>query len=120
MPYVKDLGKGFEFFDAIMQMPLKYTYSPTLYNYYDIDPSTLCQCTGKKVKNGFLCEGDWIYDDYGPMISICVWTEEGFKWKTHEGMDINNYDNESFQIEELDEIVLSLVEIKGNIHDNER
>lgn len=80
-----------------------------------VDPSTICQCTGLKDKNGKLIyENDIMvayYDEENPehgTYAIVVWREYG--WVTVE----NNSDDSC----PLDDFTIKHFEVVGNIFDN--
>lgn len=56
--------------------------------FYEIDPATLCQCTGLKDKNGkLICENDITKDpDYGYM--KCIYHSGTFMWYSEKGFHI--------------------------------
>lgn len=82
---------------------------------FEVDPSTICQCTGLKDKNGKLFwENDIIMghldDDYPNDVTYAcvIWNDNGFYVKENESVDIS-------LIDEIDE---KYFEVCGNIFDN--
>lgn len=85
-------------------------------NNYEVDPSTICQCTGVTDKNGKLIwENDILIghlDDIFPEDATYVrvmWHNNGFC--THQ----NGYDDDYEILEEFDQ---NIFEVCGNIFDN--
>lgn len=85
-------------------------------NNYEVDPSTICQCTGLMDKNGkMIWENDILIghlDDIFPEDATYVrvmWHNNGFC--THQ----NGYDDDYEILEEFDQ---NIFEVCGNIFDN--
>lgn len=85
-------------------------------NFYSVDPSTICQCTGLKDKNGkMIYENDIMvayYDEENPehgTYVMVVWREYG--WVTVE--------NNSDDLCPLDDFTIKHFYVVGNIFDNQ-
>lgn len=90
---------------------------PSEYNDFakKVDPSTICQCTGFRDKNGELIwEKDilmaYLDEDHPEDVTYAKIEWNGSGWITHEN---NNEDQEY-----LDDFVLENYEVVGNIFDN--
>ena len=83
-------------------------------NFYEIDPNTICQCTGLKDKNGKLIwENDivmTVYDGNEHIYQV-VWDESELDFKATNGKE--NYESNFEYLPCCDEI-----EILGNCFDN--
>lgn len=81
----------------------------------EVDPSTVCQCTGRNDKNGKLIwENDIMQahldDDFPDDVTVVkiLWHENG--WRTNQPGCVD--------YEELDEFTLKCFEVVGNVFDN--
>ena len=95
----------------------------------EINPSTLCQCTGMKDKNkNLIFEGDWFsishlnsvrYAGFYDSVYIIDWVAGEFKLFEYSGTNIDNISFDDCDVNELNSLCLSRIEIKGNIYDKE-
>lgn len=59
-------GYLFKSFTGICYIAKSYGHILSIIEKYEVDPSTICQCTGLKDKNGrLICENDIVRDEHG-------------------------------------------------------
>lgn len=77
---------------------------------YEIDPTTICQCTGLKDKNGkFIWEGDIVWDSDERAFYEIIWNQEDMCW---------NVEDADGHKSEFEECYGSTIEVNGNRFDN--
>lgn len=93
-------------------------------NWYRVDPSTICQCTGLKDKNDKLIwENDIIKtfdagEEWSLSKIIFADTSLGYGWKTTDIKSLSKYNNNLFKEVSFGSFDSKSVEIIGNIFDN--
>lgn len=80
-------------------------------NFYSVDPSTVCQCTGIKDKNGNLI---WEND----IVSYCDCTKEDYVISWEQNKACFEYQQYSCSMMNFDELSSCEVEVIGNVFDN--
>lgn len=80
-------------------------------NFYSVDPSTVCQCTGLKDKNGKLI---WEND----IVSYCDCTKEDYVISWEQNKACFEYQQYSCSMMNFDELSSCEVEVIGNVFDN--
>ena len=80
-------------------------------NFYSVDPSTGCQCTGIKDKNGNLI---WEND----IVSYCDCTKEDYVISWEQNKACFEYQQYSCSMMNFDELSSCEVEVIGNVFDN--
>lgn len=80
-------------------------------NFYSVDPSTVCQCTGLKDKNGKLI---WEND----IVSYCDCTKEDYVISLEQNKACFEYQQYSCSMMNFDELSSCEVEVIGNVFDN--
>lgn len=80
-------------------------------NFYEIDPNTICQCTGLKDKNGNLI---WEND----IVSYCDCTKEDYVISWEQNKACFEYQQYSCSMMNFDELSSCEVEVVGNVFDN--
>lgn len=80
-------------------------------NFYSVDPSTICQCTGLKDKNGNLI---WEND----IVSYCDCTKEDYVISWEQNKACFEYQQYSCSMMNFDELSSCEVEVIGNVFDN--
>lgn len=84
-------------------------YASDLYA-IEIDPNTICQCTGLKDKNGKLIwEGDIVWDSDERAFYEIIWNQEDMCW---------NVEDADGHKSEFEECYGSTIEVNGNRFDN--
>lgn len=79
-------------------------------NWYRVDPSTICQCTGLKDKNGKLIwENDIVWDSDERAFYEIIWNQEDMCW---------NVEDADGHKSEFEECYRSTIEVNGNRFDN--
>lgn len=79
-------------------------------NFYEIDPNTICQCTGLKDKNGKLIwENDIVWDSDERAFYEIIWNQEDMCW---------NVEDADGHKSEFEECYGSTIEVNGNRFDN--
>ena len=79
-------------------------------NWYRVDPSTICQCTGLKDKNGKLIwENDIVWDSDERTFYEIIWNQEDMCW---------NVEDADGHKSEFEECYGSTIEVNGNRFDN--
>lgn len=80
-------------------------------NFYSVDPSTVCQCTGLMDKNGNLI---WEND----IVSYCDCTKEDYVISWEQNKACFEYQQYSCSMMNFDELSSCEVEVIGNVFDN--
>lgn len=79
-------------------------------NWYRVNPSTICRCTGLKDKNGNLIwENDIVWDSDERAFYEIIWNQEDMCW---------NVEDADGHKSEFEECYVSTIEVNGNIFDD--
>ena len=108
--YVKGLDMYDKEIHLIFEPATSFYSNGETAGWHEIDPSTVCQCTGLKDKNGKLIwENDIAWDSDERAFYEIVWNQEDMCW---------NVEDADGHKSEFEECYVSTLEVNGNRFDN--
>lgn len=122
--YVKGLNMYDKEVHLIFEPNTMFYSSGETDGWYKVDPTTICQCTGLKDKNGKLIWENDIIKTFDAGEECCLSkiifadTSLGYGWKTTDIKSLSKYNNNLFKEVSFGSFDSKSAEIVGNIFDN--